>query len=111
MGGSQPMDKRDEDALKEGLRKVRKVWFAFIYALLLYIVVCHELAATVPILKECDLPLEMLEYAVFTLSLIALYLSHHFRKIMIERPSIKSDLKYIEQAKKLGKPAGAGGRC
>jgi hypothetical protein len=56
-------------------------------------------------LKEYDLPLEILKYVVFILSLIAFYLSHRFRKTMMDRPSVKSDLKHIEQAKKSGKPA------
>jgi hypothetical protein len=99
------LDNSNGDVLKKELRKLRKVWVAFVYALLLYIVVCHELAARAPILKDYDLPLEILKYAVFTLSLIAFYLSHHFRKTMMERTSVKSDLKYIEQARKPGKPA------
>jgi hypothetical protein len=70
-----------------------------------YIVVCHELEKEVPYLKEYVLPLELLKYVCFALSLIALYLSHHFRKHMLERPSIESDQKIIERANKLGKPA------
>jgi len=95
----------NRDIVKKGMRTIWIIWAAFLYSFWAYIRVCHYLEKEVPFFKEYDLPLELLKYSFFALSLIALYLSYHLRKTMLKRPSIKSDLKIIERAKKLGKPA------
>ena len=87
------------------MRKIWKIWASCFLSLLAYIRVCHYLEKEVPYFKEYDLPLQLLKYSFYALSLIALYLCHYFRKTMLERASIKSDLKIIERAKTLGKPA------
>jgi len=92
------------DAMKKGMRTIWKAWAAFLFAFWAYIRVCHYLGKEVPYFKEYDLPLELIKYIFFALSLIALYLSYHIRKTMLKRSSIKSDLKIIERAKKSGKP-------
>jgi len=94
-----------EDILKKEMRKVWKIWVACFHGLLAYVIVCHYLQDRVPYLKEYNLPLELLKYSFYSLSLIAVILCHHFRKSMIERASIKADLKIIERARKVGKPA------
>lgn len=95
----------NSDIVKKGMRTIWKIWGAILFSFWAYIRVCHYLEKEVPFFKEYDLPLELLKYSFFALSLIALYLSYHLRKTMLKRPSIKSDLKIIERAKKLGKPA------
>jgi hypothetical protein len=87
------------------MRTIWKIWAAILFSVWAYIRVCHYLEKEVPYFKEYDLPLESIKYSFFALSLVALYLSYHFRKTMLKRPSIKSDLKIIERARKLGKPA------
>ncbi len=99
------MEELNRDIVKKGMRTIWKIWASFFLALYAYIRVCHYLGKEVPYLKEYDLPLELLKYCFYALSLIALYLSYHFRRSMLERSSIKSDLKIIERANKLGKPA------
>jgi len=94
----------DENVLKTEMRTIWKIWAACFHALIAYAIVCHYLQKEVPYFKEYDLPLQALKYVSYALSLIALFLCHHVRKNMLERPSVKSDLKIIERARKKGKP-------
>lgn len=98
------MEDLNRDILKKEMRTIWKIWAACFHGLLAYVIVCHYLQKDVPYLKEYDLPLELLKYSFYSLSLIALFLCHHIRKNMLERTSIKSDLKIIERAKAVGKP-------
>lgn len=98
------MEDLNSDIVKKGIRTIWKIWAVILFSFWAYIRVCHYLEREVPYLKEYDLPLELIKYSFFALSLIVLYLSYHLRKTMLKRPSIKSDLKIIERAKKFGKP-------
>jgi len=98
------LEELNRDIVKKEMRTIWKIWGACFHGLVAYIIVCHYLQKGVPYFKEYDLPLQLLKYSFYALSLVALYLCHHIRKSMLERPSIKSDLKIIERAKTSGKP-------
>jgi hypothetical protein len=97
------LDTLDKDTAKKDLRTIWIIWSAIFLSLWLYIVVCHELVKEVPYVKGYDASLELLKYVFFALSLIALYLSHRLRKTMMERSSVKSDLRVVERTRQLGK--------
>lgn len=99
------METLENDAAKQGLRTIWIVWSAIFLSLWIYVVVCHELVNDIHHVEGDEASLEVLKYVFFALSLVVLYLSHRIRRTMMERTSVKSDLRVIERARQLGKPA------
>ncbi|OGP80338.1 MAG: hypothetical protein A2V86_06090 [Deltaproteobacteria bacterium RBG_16_49_23] len=98
------LEELNRDILEKEMRTIWKIWVAFFLSLFSYIMVCNGLEKEV-LFKEYGSHLKNLKYLFYALSLIFLYFSHYLRKTMLKQPSIKSDLKIIKRAKKLGKPA------
>ena len=99
------LEELNREILEKGMRTIWKIWVYMFLSLWTYIIVCHEIGKDAHFFIKYDQHLANLKYLFFALSLIVLYFSHYFRKTMLKRPSIKSDLKIIKRAKKLGKPA------
>ena len=89
------MEAQQSEDFKKGMRTIWIIWLCMLISLYAYVRVCHLLQPNTPYLLESNLPLGLIKYAFYGLSLIVLIVSVVFRKKMLTQNIGKTAEKYI----------------
>lgn len=92
------MEAQQSENIKKGMRTIWVIWISMLIALYAYVRVCHLLQSNVPYLFELNLPLGLIKYAFYGLSLIALIATVVMRKKMLTQNIGQPVEKYIQRA-------------
>lgn len=99
------MEVQEKKDMKKGMRTIWIIWLGILYSLYMYVKICHLQQSELPYVSEANLPLELIKYVFYGLSIIVLFATHYVRKSMLSKKSCKSEEKIIQHAAKINKPA------
>ena len=99
------MEVQEDKDIKKGMRTIWIIWIGIFYCLYIYIKICRYQQSQLPYLSNVDLPLYLIKYSLYGLSIIVLVVTHYIRKSMLSKRSSKSEEKIIQRAAKMNKPA------
>lgn len=99
------MEDQEEKDIKKGMRSIWMIWLGILSSLYIYVKIGHFEQPGMPYLSEANLPLDLIKYIFYGLSIIIFVVTFYIRKDMLSAKSGKTDEKIIERAAKMNKPA------
>jgi F0F1-type ATP synthase membrane subunit c/vacuolar-type H+-ATPase subunit K len=99
----------EKEAIEKGFITLKIIWMAMFGTLFIYVIICHKFGYEIRQTSNTQIPITQLKYIFLGLSIGALFLANHLRRIMLTvrsngaGMSLLGQQSYSKQPQALGK--------